>query len=170
MGHQDSHPPKARWCDNLCPRYSAQTHVPPSPSNPHHPPPPPTHTLGGPPFLSTPLPPAPATTAAPAPTALAPLLLLLPPASAASGCSCSACCFAMWSLSRPLCLNTRSQWGHFSSWPRLSSTEGPLEPPPAPDLVLVVVVVCVEVCWRGVVLGGEGVRSAYSGAASHPPC
>lgn len=52
----------------------------------------------------------------------------------ASSCCWSACCLAMCCLSLSLCLNTRSQKGQFSSWPRLSITEGPLAPPPPPDL------------------------------------
>jgi hypothetical protein len=57
-----------------------------------------------------------------------------PELAAVLSCCWSACCFAMCSLSLLFCLNTRSQWEHFSSWPRLSMMAGPLAPPPPPEL------------------------------------
>jgi hypothetical protein len=33
------------------------------------------------------------------------------------------------------CLNILSQWGHCSSWLRLSTLAGPFVPPPPPDLI-----------------------------------
>ena len=37
-------------------------------------------------------------------------------------------------VSVPTCLKTRSQKGHFCSCSRLSTIDGPLVPPPAPEL------------------------------------